>query len=375
MYTRPQNVGKTAIHVGELPTGGPEPPASRGAGARLVFLDVLRLVAAVQMIQGHSIDAVLAPAHRTGAPFALWTFVRGLTSVTFLLSAGLSFVVAEARAHDAQARRRRALRALRLVAIGYLMHAPLGLWLGSPRDATLARALVVDILQCIGVTMLALELLAARIESPRARSLLALTLAVFCFAAAPLTESLALAPALRPLGNYLTARDGSLFPLLPWAGYVLIGFGLGTQLLAPGRAPARVGVGLASAGGCALALGLATMPLCGSLSRAVSPAYALVKVGGVLLAAALLARGLGGRARLPRWLEVLASETLVLYVSHVVVLYADHVGVAVRVGPVLSPGESVRWALGLIIASGLLALFVNALRSALGGGTRGAKAP
>ena len=40
---------------------------------RRVFLDVLRLIAAVQMIQGHAIDAVLAPAYRAGLGYQAWS--------------------------------------------------------------------------------------------------------------------------------------------------------------------------------------------------------------------------------------------------------------------------------------------------------------
>ena len=47
---------------------------------RVVFIDVLRLIAAFQMIQGHTLDALLASELRRGPWFAAWTFARGLTS-------------------------------------------------------------------------------------------------------------------------------------------------------------------------------------------------------------------------------------------------------------------------------------------------------
>src|SRR5688572_6443365 len=118
---------------------------------RVVFVDALRIFAAVQMIQGHTIDALLAPVYRSGAIFDGWTFSRGLTSTTFLFAAGLSFVLASAGAKDPQlARRRRVRRGLELIVIGYLMHAPVGILFGSEPSAAMAEALSVDVLQCIG---------------------------------------------------------------------------------------------------------------------------------------------------------------------------------------------------------------------------------
>src|ERR1700754_131712 len=93
---------------------------------RLVFLDVLRLIAAVQMIQGHAVSAVLAPEYRHGVLFGLWSFARGLTSVIFLFSAGYSFALTS---------KRNWRRPLELVALGYLMHAPFAILLGAPREA------------------------------------------------------------------------------------------------------------------------------------------------------------------------------------------------------------------------------------------------
>ncbi|HKP59763.1 MAG TPA: heparan-alpha-glucosaminide N-acetyltransferase domain-containing protein, partial [Polyangiales bacterium] len=130
--------------------------------SRVVFVDLLRFVAALQMLQGHTIAALLAPAARHGPWFALWSAARGLTSVAFLFAAGLSFYLATERARDPRAASRRVLRALRLIALGYLLHLPLAaLFTSDP--ASRLRALhefaAVDVLQCIGVSLLALEAL------------------------------------------------------------------------------------------------------------------------------------------------------------------------------------------------------------------------
>lgn len=343
---------------------------------RLVFLDVLRLVAAVQMIQGHSVASVLAAEYRQGAAYSVWTFARGLTSVLFLTTAGLAFVLAEARGHSVVARRRRALRALRLIVIGYAMHAPLALLFGADPSATLRAALAVDVLQCIGCSLLGLELLSMLVQRSSARAAIGLSLGLTCFVAAPAARALTFGPATLALGNYLTTRYGSLFPLLPWAGYVWIGFALGSVAF---RARSRAWALLAAAGAISLLLGLLGGRLGPALPNAVSPAYALVKLGCVLLLAGALARLTRGARALPPTLGQLASETLFLYVSHVVILYADGVGLAWLLGERHGP------LLGLGLAAALLGLcsvgalaFRRALRSLRGadrGSTRGAQLP
>lgn len=352
---------------------------------RLVFLDVLRLIAAVQMIQGHSVASVLGPAYRGGVGFTVWTFARGLTSIIFLATAGLSFVLAEATAPDPSARRRRMRRALWLVGLGYLMHAPLGALAGASREPALRAFVAVDVLQCIGVSLLVLELLTRVCPSRRARALVAIGLGLACFLATPAANGLELSAATLPLGNYLTAHYGSLFPLVPWAGNVLIGFGVGT--LAFARSPARASetkskralprtseiiLGIAGAlGAGAGALGLWLGP---ALPRALSPAYCALKLGLVLALAALMARAFRRVEHLPPTLQRLASETLFLYVSHVVILYADRVGLAWQLGEQHGPGVGLLLALALLASCSAAALAFRSLRGRLPGGTsRGAR--
>src|SRR5215813_11037268 len=55
------------------------------------WLDALRVVAAVQMVFGHTIDAVLASSLRHGAIYETWRAWRGTTAIAFLLIAGVSF--------------------------------------------------------------------------------------------------------------------------------------------------------------------------------------------------------------------------------------------------------------------------------------------
>lgn len=344
----------------------------KSASRRLVFIDVLRLIAAVQMIQGHSVASVLAPSYRHGAWFSGWTFARGLTSVIFLVTAGLSFCLAEGRGPDPASRKARVRRALGLVALGYLMHAPLGIALGAPVAQTLRAALQVDVLQCIGVSLLSLELLTFTVAGAMPRAVIAAGAGLAALFAAPLTWSLVFSDRWSWLGNYVSGQAGSLFPLLPWFGYVGCGFALGSLLL---PTPRRLVPGLSLAGATTLLLGLGLLSSYTDVTRGVSPAYSLVKLGCVLLLAALLAHLLRHVARLPGLLARLAGETLFLYLSHVVILYADQVGLESRLRDGHSPLFGVLLALGLLVSCSAAALGLRSLRRRSHSGTRGAQSP
>src|SRR5690606_704246 len=113
----------------------------------------------------------------------------------------------------------RVRRALLLVLIGYAMRAPVPVVLGAPAETALQTMWVVDVLQCIGVTLLLLEALTRGLRERRRVGLGCAALAVLAVAAAPWAEGVPISGIWRPLGNYLTARGGSLFPLLPWSGF------------------------------------------------------------------------------------------------------------------------------------------------------------
>lgn len=368
----------------------PHPPAqqARASTARLSFVDGLRLVAAVQMIQGHTVDALLARELRHGPWFSAWTFARGLTSTTFLFTAGVSFALAhaaaEARAEPGAGRAHRIRRALMLIGVGYLLRVPAGVLFGDALQTALRNWLAIDILQCIGASLLLSEGLVAVVQNRRRAALAAALLGSACFGFAPASDLLTAGFPWLALSNYLSGRDGSLFPLLPAAGYVFWGLAvaqLGLVQRAEAsevRAPRRPALVLAGFGLAALGSWLALSVLAPVVAPRISPAYAALKLGLVLLFAALLARLLAGR-QLPRLLTQLGSETLFLYVSHVLVLYAGHVGLSALLGRTQSLGAALVWTLGLLISTSVGALsygpVLRALRARFQSGTPRPQSP
>jgi hypothetical protein len=312
------------------------------------------------MVQGHTIDAVLAPQYRAGAVHAGWLWLRGLTSVAFLFAAGAAFHLATLRDFDRQRTDRagvsrrlqapgrfaaalRFRRAMTLVLLGYALHVPLSL--PFVRDSAVGALLVrqafaVDVLQCIGVCLALLEALALLLPSARAVELACALLAALALGLSPLTASLD-PGAWFPLLAYVTPRAGSLFPLLPWAGHVLLGAASARVLfLAPRR-----GLRLALAG-CVLVAATRAWPM----TAAPAPDH-LSRLGFVLLSLALLSTIERKAAALPAWAWVLSGETLFIYVFHVLLVYGQGVGLGALVGPALGPAAAARLALGMIALS------------------------
>jgi uncharacterized membrane protein len=340
---------------------------------RVVFVDLLRFVAAIQMLQGHTIAALLAPEYRRGPWFSAWSTARGLTSVAFLFAAGLSFYLATERAQEPAAadsgRRRRVVRALRLVALGYLLHLPVAALTASDpgvRTAALHEFVTVDVLQCIGASMLWLELVRALLPTLRARVRTALVLAAGLLACAPLAAQLSATGVFRPLLAYLSSRAGSMFPLSPWAAHVLVGFACGAAIRAPARRVWPTSVAVRVAVLAALASLVAALCFASDAPRVVSDHTS--RLAGVLAAAWVLSLIGGHLARVPNLIATLAQHTLILYVFHVLLVYGQGVGLAAWLGPRLGPAGAVLMALFVIALSSALALAYDRLARARGTG-------
>lgn len=331
-------------------------PSPSPRAARAGFVDWLRLVAAFQMIQGHVIDALLVDSARSGRIYETWTWVRGLTAPAFLVASGLSFHLASKLGDPAGfarlvanpgARRRRVVRSAWLVVLGTLLHAADAPW-------------VVDVLQCVGVTLLVLDGVVSLAPSPRAVRSVAVVLAVLAVALALPASSLEGQGAMRFVVGYVSRTGGSLFPLLPWSAFVLAGVALGPVLLPDGaategaHAAARLAVVAAVSVGVALVLEL-VLPAPSAADYSAHPAIVALRLGVVLAVASVLA--MATRAiHVPRWVSTLAGETLFLYVGHLVVLYADVVGPAHRFEHALDVPVALGVALVFLIATPAAAL-------------------
>lgn len=340
---------------------------ARPVSGRIAQLDVVRGLAVVLMVVGHSIDAVLAPAPRLTEAFHYYELLRGLTAPLFLLLAGFAFTIATVKYWDEHTRfgartSRRFLRAALLLAAGYALHLPFLsfgkiLFNATPDDC--AQFLQADILQCVALSLATLQLTVLLTRTPERHRVVALTLGIGIAAVAPIAWSTNLEGILpRALIPYLNQQYRTLFPPVPYAAYMFLGAALGhTYLVARTRANVhRWYRRMAFAAAILFCAGLA-----GELfSWKIVPAHDSWKAdpGTLAMHAAvamtvltLFLRIRGFHPQLGRVASLLGQSSLFVYVVHLVVVYGSvaNPGLASLVGRELSVGAALAVAAGVLV--------------------------
>ena len=312
-------------------------PAGGAHATRVIFIDLARALAVIFMLYGHTVDALLAPAFRSGIVFDVWQFQRGLTSCLFLLLSGFAFSVATARHWTSHLSPSRALfRRLRrfalFIALGYAMRipvAPLRAMAGAS-DAAWRTLLAVDVLQLIGVTFIAVQLLVMASRSRRVFSGVAITLALALTFAAPAIWSTNWEPSLpRAIATYLTPTLGSLFPLVPWSAFILAGAALG-QIYARWGASHLVSYAnrvllLPGAISVLAALWFTSrqVELFGAGPYAFVPGNILLRAGVCLGIVGVIAHASRAVSQLPHVFGAIAQESLLIYGLHLFIVFGS----------------------------------------------------
>ncbi len=346
-------------------TGTGTTAARRPSGAtRVIFIDLARALAVVLMLYGHTVDALLAPAYRSGPLFDVWQFQRGLTSCLFLLLSGFAFSIATTRhwaSHLAPspALLKRIRRFALFIFLGYAIRFPVPSLFGLERatDAEWRQLIGVDVLQLIGVTFLAMQALVLISRSRRLFSVLAVALAVTLALLAPWAWTMDWSNRTSDwLAAYLSPNSGSLFPLVPWSAFVLAGAALG-QIYARWGAAHHVrytnrallipGVVLIIA---ALWLTEHQVALFGTTPHSYVPGNVLLRAGSSLIIVGLIAHASRGIGQLPHVFGAVAQESLLIYVLHLGIVYGSvwAPGLLNIYGVTLTPWQLLPIVIGLI---------------------------
>ncbi len=336
----------TAVPL-ETPSGNPAPFQTRAQ--RYPFIDLLRGFALVVMIETHVVNAYL-PAGPRHSPVFFWlSFVNGLVAPTFLFAAGFSVMLLASRQWDRWLRfdvpfwrQMRRLGFILLVAYySHLQGFRASKYLRPDDPAIWKESLQVDILQCIVASLLLVHLLIFLLRRPRSFLWGAVAVALGIVLATPYMWSIDFTSRLPlSLALYLNPHRVSLFPLFPWAGFVLAGACAGQLFLNSVRAGAvplymrRVLLAGAVAIPAAL-LGRAipfTIP--GHVQfYTTSPLYVALRIGCVLLICAGLFRIQGFQSRLLDAVRVAGQESLLVYGMHLWLIFAVMRGK--HLGPIL----------------------------------------
>lgn len=332
--------------------------------SRIQFLDMARLVAVFMMIQGHTIKTLLAPEYQDASKvvYGTWRYIRGFTAPMFMLIAGLVLTYLLFRQQPLTGHhpryRKGLIRAGLLLGLGYWINCSrffIDIWHAESLNY-LRHLWRVDVLQCIGAGLLILLAL-HRFTRPSPKRLIWVSVGLITAVLAlrliiadqPLSDTLPLW-----LGQYLTAGEGSQFPLIPWVSYLLIGAVIGACL---STKPAstfntwQFALKLGALGG-----GMVVLALLGEqLEFAVwgksffwkgSPCLVFFRAGWVTVVCALLV--LVGRliGPLPLFARQISRNALWLYVGHLRVI-----GWLVAAGwTALSPGMAIGTAVVVLLS-------------------------
>ncbi len=207
---------------------------------RVIFIDLMRAIAVLQMVQGHTIDVLLAPELRTTElpVYAVWYFLRGMTAPIFMFTAGTVFTYlfhSVKRPFEENYRVKKGFRrAFLLIFLGYFLKYPT--WtIFDFSDVTADKwqlFISADVLQLIGFSLLILLLILFIAEKLKLNyTATFITISTVIFVASPFIETInwiSFLPA--PIAAYFYSGSGSLFPLFPWSGYVIAGGILGCYL-------------------------------------------------------------------------------------------------------------------------------------------------
>jgi uncharacterized membrane protein len=195
---------------------------------RIKAFDWLRGLSVLVMVETHALVFLKPEFHQTRA-MARLNWVNGLVAPSFILAAGFSLGLLQVRAaagpDGRSARLWRTLRRIgEVLAVATLVNV---VWFPiSVEPRWLTR---IDILQCIGLSLLvALPLLAALAARPSLLAGVSLGVAGAIFFLAPYAERVT-----GGVASQLLKRGGpwsTVFPLVPWSGYVFLGAALGALL-------------------------------------------------------------------------------------------------------------------------------------------------
>src|SRR5688500_8217213 len=348
-----------------------------GHARRVIFIDLSRALAVVLMVSGHTSSALLASSYRDGNWVHAWEFQRGLTSALFLLLSGFAFSIATTRHWASHIRPswalvKRVRRFGLFVLLGYALHFPVPRFsmLVTATDSQWRTLLAVDVLQLIGVTFIAVQLLVLIAQSRRVFMVLALVLAAVVIGAAPAvwrTDWTGMFPL--AIASYFSPATGSQFPLFPWAAFVLIGAGAGQIYARWGAAHlgafANWGMLVPGVMLIAVAYGIGgAVPAAGADDFRWVPGQVLMRTGACLVILGAVAHASGRIGQLPHVFGAVAQESLVVYFVHLCIVYGSiwNAGLYQFYGDALGPGATVLAVVAVVLPMIALASQWNGLK-------------
>jgi uncharacterized membrane protein len=344
---------------------------------RYLYIDLLRGWAVLVMIEVHVVNTFLLPEVRLESWFPYLNFLNGLVAPTFLFISGYAFVlVAQRKWNDYLACNtvffKQVGRILQVWAVGYALHLPVFSYrrLMVESQEMWMPFWKVDVLHCIAFSLLLMLVLVVIVRRQKYFIWAVGAVGLLAIYAAPYTWSTnldALVPL--PIANYFNMLHGSLFPLIPWLGFVFCG-GMVSYAVVHLRLkmePERIFKGI-FAGGAVLmlvSLLLAVMPFDvfppHHFGR-YSPLFVFVRIGIVLMMLSALYFWEQKYKSKASIVSVAGAESLVSYSFHLLVIYGlffDNKSLSFIIGKTLTLSEVTGMTIVLVAVTVLIAYVWN----------------
>jgi hypothetical protein len=283
------------------------------------------------MLQGHTYHSFLRQDLRTSSTFILSDFLGGLPSAVFLFLAGVTLAfLMDSREHQGASASARVLASLRRAGyiLGLAFLVRFQLWVFAWPGSLWPDMLRVDILNCMGLALAVMAVMAAFRTLERVR--LCAILGVAIAAASPLVSQIDWS-SVHPLIKGYIAPDYASFGLFPWGAFVAFGLSLGSLIRILTQEQLERAMPWLALTGCALILcsqQLSGLPSLYAKSEfwLNSPFMILIKLGVILLLVAFAFLWNKHTAEKWSWVRQLGTTSLLVYWVHLELIYGRWLG-------------------------------------------------
>ncbi len=200
------------------------------AKTRFTFIDLLRGLVLLIMIEVHVFNIFLLPEIKSASWYHIINFINGLVAPSFLFVSGAAFVFSSLGKLDEQRKFgyafwKRISRIGLIFLAGYLMHLPSYSLSGMLAESTnLAPLYQIDVLQCIGAGLLSLFLLRLVILSDKVFYWVTAIIAFAIIIVSPFIYHIDFSMYMpKVLAGYMNKQLGAQFPIFPWMGFMYLG--------------------------------------------------------------------------------------------------------------------------------------------------------
>jgi uncharacterized membrane protein len=311
---------------------------------RVEFIDLLRGGAVIVMIETHVFNATLSSELFDGTLFNYIKFLNGLVAPSFLFASGLAYAVTTRRKLNEYLSFGKPLskqlgRLLFILALGYLLHIPkfnYAQLLSVQDDHALRAFFQADVLQCIAVSLLFMQVLLLVVRSERRMYRILLVVTGGIVLLTPVMWGIDFWPVLPAiLAGYMNGmhfQDFPGFPVFPWSSFLFAGALAGHYYEGARSREGRDIAMMKRACWWVLAFIVGSIifhPLAGQLYPTYdywkfSPSFVLLRLALVMLLCAGLFFYEKWKGVSPRSVVTLIGrESLIVYVAHLLLIYGN----------------------------------------------------